>query len=174
MKDNFEKAFAAVLKHEGGYSAHPMDPGGMTNLGVTRTVWQHWVGHKVSEDQMRALTPEDVKPLYHANFWRAVRADELPSGVDYVVFDAAVNSGPVRATRWAQAVAGVEQDGKMGPRTLAAIKKADPEQFILDYCSRRLGFMQRLPIWSVFGKGWRRRVTEAQAAAIELANKGVS
>lgn len=174
MRENFDKAFDAVLKHEGGYSAHPMDPGGMTNLGVTRTVWQHWVGGKVTEAEMRALTPADVKPLYYANFWRAIRGDDLPNGVDYTVFDAAVNSGPVRAIRWAQAVAGAEQDGKMGPKTVAAIKAMDPEQFILDYCSKRLGFMQRLPIWKVFGKGWRNRVTEVQIAAIGLAHKGVS
>ena len=174
MKENFWKAFSAVLKHEGGYVNHPLDPGGMTNLGVTRAAWQSWVGRKVTEDEMRRLTPEDVSLFYRNRYWDAVRGDELPSGIDYVVFDAAVNSGPSRAIKWAQAVAGVTQDGRIGPRTLAAIQAVNPDQFVQQYCSRRLGFMQRLPIWKAFGKGWRNRVTEVQAAALRLANEGVS
>ncbi len=168
MRENFRRAFEAVLKHEGGYSAHPLDPGGVTNLGVTKNVWQHWVGHRVSNDQMLALTKEDVEPLYRAHFWDRIRGDELPSGIDYVIFDAAVNSGPTRAIRWAQQVVGVEQDAKLGPRTMAAIQKADRHKFIDDYCLRRLGFMQRLPIWTTFGKGWRRRVDEVEVAARAL------
>lgn len=174
MKENFERAFKAVLKHEGGYVNHPLDPGGMTNLGVTRAAWQSWTGRKVTEAEMRDLTPEDVSLFYRKRYWDAIRGDELPTGVDYVVFDAAVNSGPPRATRWAQAVAGVEQDGSFGPKTIAAIRSMDRQKFIEDYCARRLGFMQRLPIWKVFGKGWRNRVDEVRVSALGLAHKGVS
>lgn len=174
MKENFWKAFAAVLKHEGGYVNHPLDPGGMTNLGVTRAAWQSWTGRKVAEDEMRALTPEDVSEFYRRRYWDAIRGDELPSGVDYAMFDAAVNSGPARAIRWAQAVARVDQDGKIGAKTLEAVKAADPEKFIEAYCSQRLGFMKRLPIWKTFGRGWRTRVTDVQIAAVGLAYKGVS
>jgi lysozyme family protein len=169
MRENFRRAFEAMLKHEGGYSAHPLDPGGVTNLGVTKTVWQNWVGFKVSNDQMRALTKEDVEPLYRANFWNRVRGDELPSGIDYVMFDAAVNSGPVRAIKWAQQVLRLDPDGKIGPKTMAAIQKCDHEKFIDDYCVRRLGFMQRLPIWTTFGRGWKRRVDEVEIEAKKLA-----
>lgn len=174
MKGNFWKAFNATLKHEGGYANHILDPGGMTNLGVTRKVWESWVGRKVTEDEMRKLTPEDVSTLYRRRYWDAVRGDQLLSGVDYVMFDAAVNSGPLRAIRWAQAVVGVEQDGKIGPRTVAAINTFNPEIFIIEYCKRRLGFMQRLPIWKTFGRGWRNRVTDVQIAALGMAKTGVS
>ena len=63
MKENFETALKALLKHEGGYVNHPVDPGGMTNLGVTRRVWEEYVGHAVDEQTMRGLTPEAVAPL---------------------------------------------------------------------------------------------------------------
>ena len=49
MKENFDKALELLLKHEGGYVNHPSDPGGITNLGVTKKVYEDWVGHEVTE-----------------------------------------------------------------------------------------------------------------------------
>ena len=100
---------------------HPKDPGGMTNLGCTKKVWEEHCGHEVDEKTMRALTPADVAPLYKTKYWDKVRGDELPSGVDYAVFDAAINSGPGRAAKWLQTCVGVEPDGGIGPKTLAAV-----------------------------------------------------
>ena len=71
MKENFEVALKALLKHEGGFVNHPADPGGMTNLGVTKKVWEEFVGHAVDEQAMRNLTPETVAPLYKKQIGRA-------------------------------------------------------------------------------------------------------
>jgi lysozyme family protein len=161
MKENFDSALAHVLKHEGGYVNHPADPGGMTNLGVTKRVWEEWVGHDVDEKTMRSLTPEMVGSLYKKKYWDKVKGDDLPSGVDYVVFDAAVNSGPGRAAKWLQACIGVEQDGGIGPKTLAAVKAFEGD-LIGDYNKRRLSFLTDLPHWGTFGKGWSRRVASVQ------------
>ena len=38
------------------------DPGGMTNLGVTKRVYEAWVGKEVDESDMRALI-QDVGPI---------------------------------------------------------------------------------------------------------------
>jgi lysozyme family protein len=162
MKQNFESAFAHVLKSEGGFVNHPADPGKITNLGVTQRVWEEWVGHDVDEKTMRGLTPEMVKPLYKQKYWDRVRGDDLPSGVDYVVFDAAVNSGTGRAAKWLQACVGVEQDGGIGPKTLAAVNAFDAKQLIEDYNKRRLSFLMDLKHWDVFGRGWSRRVASVQ------------
>jgi lysozyme family protein len=162
MKENFDEVLAHVLKHEGGYVSHPADPGGRTNLGVTQRVWEEWVGHDVDEKTMRGLTPEMVKPLYKQKYWDRVRGDDLPSGVDYVVFDTAVNSGVGRAARFLQACVGVEQDGGIGPKTLAAVNAFDAKQLIEDYNKRRLSFLMDLKHWSVFGRGWSRRVASVQ------------
>jgi lysozyme family protein len=161
MKSNFEAAFAHVLKSEGGFVNHPDDPGKATNLGVTQRVWEEWVGHDVDEKTMRSLTPEMVGPLYKKKYWDKVKGDDLPSGVDYVVFDAAVNSGPGRAAKWLQACIGVEQDGGIGPKTLAAVKAFEGD-LIGDYNKRRLSFLTDLPHWGTFGKGWSRRVASVQ------------
>lgn len=165
MKENFDDALKAVLHHEGGFVNHPKDPGGMTNLGCTKRVWEEWVGHPVDEKAMRALTPEDVAPLYKKKYWDAVRGDDLPDGVDYIVFDTAINSGPGRAIKFLQGCVGADMDGALGPKTMAAVRAADPKQLVEDYAKRRLSFLQDLPTWGTFGKGWSRRVAEVENTA---------
>lgn len=168
MKDNFDAALKAILHHEGGFSDHPQDPGGMTNLGVTKRVWEEWVGHEVDEKTMRGLTPEIVGPMYKAKYWDKIKGDDLPAGVDYCVFDAAVNSGPGRAVKWLQGCVGVDQDGGIGPKTLAAVAAFDPKELVEDYAKRRLSFLMDLKTWPTFGKGWGRRVAEVQTSASSM------
>jgi lysozyme family protein len=168
MKANFESALKAILHHEGGFVNHPSDPGGMTNLGVTKRVWEEWVGHEVDEKQMRALTHAIVGPVYKAKYWDKIKGDDLPEGVDYCVVDAAVNSGPGRAAKWLQSCVGVEPDGGIGPKTLAAVAAFDPAELVEDYAKRRLSFLMDLPHWGTFGKGWGRRVAEVQTVASSM------
>ena len=168
MKDNFDLCLKLILAHEGGYVHHSQDPGGRTNLGVTQRVWEEWTGHEVDEKQMRALTPELVAPLYKRKYWDAIRGDELVSGVDYCVFDVAVNSGPGRAIKFLQSCVGVTVDGGFGPRTLDAVNKQDPERLIELYCAKRLEFLQALKTFEIFGKGWSRRVAEVKEKALAM------
>ena len=159
-----------MLAHEGGYVHHEKDPGGRTNHGVTQRVWEEWVGHEVDEKQMRALTHEMVAPLYKRKYWDAVRADDLVDGVDYCVFDVAVNSGPGRAIKFLQSCVGVTADGGFGPATMAAVKKSeeDPARLIELYCAKRLEFLQSLKTFEPFGKGWSRRVQEVKDKALKM------
>ena len=159
-----------MLAHEGGYVDHPQDPGGRTNLGVTQRVWEEWLGRPVSEKEMRALTPMMVKPLYKRKYWDACRADDLVAGVDYAVFDVAVNSGPGRAVKFLQSCVDVTIDGGFGPATLAAVKKAEenPTRLIELYCAKRLEFLQSLRTFETFGKGWSRRVQEVKDKALKM------
>jgi lysozyme family protein len=166
---NWEKAFQAVLKHEGGFVNHPRDPGGMTNLGVTKKVWEDFVGREVDEREMRALTPDVVKPLYKKNYWDKIKGDQLPSGVDYAAYDLAVNSGTGRAAKYLQQIAGVHADGVIGPKSMEAILACDPVQTVDAICDMRLDFLQRLPTWNTFGKGWGRRVEEVKAIGLQMA-----
>ena len=154
MKENFEVALKALLKHEGGFVNHPADPGGMTNLGVTKKVWEEFVGHAVDEQAMRSLTPETVAPLYKKRYWDAVHGDDLPSGVDLCVFDCAVNCGVSRSVRFLQHSVGAVEDGVMGPDTLARVTKSLPNKLIADFCAQREMFYKGLPTFGDFGKGW--------------------
>lgn len=170
MQSNFESSLEKLLAHEGGFVNHPDDPGGMTNLGVTKQVWEEWVGHPVAEKEMRNLTPVMVGPLYKRKYWDACHADELISGLDYCVFDVAVNSGVGRAIKLLQSCVGATPDGGYGSITNALVKKAEqePAKLIEAYCAKRLEFLQLLKAFPVFGKGWTRRVEEVKAEALKM------
>ena len=170
MQSNFDRCLALILKHEGGYVHHELDPGGRTNLGVTQRVWEEWVGHPVTEKEMRNLTPTMVTPLYKRKYWDACRCDDLVSGLDYCVFDVAVNSGPGRAIKFLQSCVGATPDGGFGSITLALTKKAEaePAKLIEAYCFVRLEFLKSLKTWPTFGKGWERRVNEVEAEALKM------
>jgi lysozyme family protein len=178
MRDNFDYCLKAVLKHEGGYVDDRRDTGGATNLGCTKKVWEEWVGHEVTKDDIRALTVADVSPLYKKRYWDVVKGDELPSGVDYVMFDCAINSGTGRAAKIAQKICGVAQDGAIGPASLAAIRDyvahEGATEFVHDYCDARLQFLQALPTFEHFGKGWSKRVNEVNIGALDLVRLGDS
>ncbi len=168
MKENFDDALAAVLEHEGGFVNHPKDPGGMTNLGVTKRVWETWVGKTVSEADMRALTPATVAPMYRKQYWDAVKGDELPSGLDYLMFDFAINAGVSRAIRTMQKAIGTTPDGAIGPKTMQALRDAGPDALIAKFSDEKEAFYRSLPTFATFGKGWLRRVAEVKSHAVTL------
>ena len=165
MKSTFDPALRLLLRHEGGFVNHHSDPGGMTNLGVTKAVWDAHTGKDASEADMRALTPEAVQPVYKARYWDAIQGDALPYGLDYCIFDCAVNSGPGRAIKLLQYVLYTKVDGVLGKHTLAALQRADPTGLIEDYSQKRLDFLKSLPTWPTFGTGWGQRVSEVELEA---------
>lgn len=169
MKGNFDKCMGWLLVHEGGYVDHKHDPGGATNLGVTHKVWAKWIGKEsVSKDEIKALTVKQVMPLYKAKYWDRVKGDELPSGVDWAVFDIAVNSGTGRAGKFLQEAVGAKPDGVIGPMTMALVKKSDPKTVVKKIYKRRQAFYESLSNFKHFGKGWTRRNDETYHQALDL------
>jgi lysozyme family protein len=122
----------------------------------------------VDTKTMKALTPADVGPLYKLKNWDKVKGEDLPSGVDYVVFDAAINSGPGRAAKWLQACVNVYADGIIGDKTIQAVRNKDAKELIDAYCAYRLAYLKMLQTWQTFGKGWERRVKEVNATALSM------
>lgn len=166
MNSNFQQSLAQVLKSEGGFVDNPRDPGGATNKGVTLAVYQAFKRNQnLTADDLKNISDDDVQAIYKRKYWDLVQADFLPIGLDYCVFDAAVNSGPGRAAKWLQACVGTDQDGSIGPLTLDAVRKADKIELINDYCQRRLAYLQELDNWQYFGRGWENRVNYVKAVA---------
>jgi lysozyme family protein len=168
MKHNWDEALRHILKYEGGYVNHPADPGGMTNLGVTKRVWEEWTGNPATEADMRALTPEMVGPLYKTRYWDAVRADDLPSGVDLCVFDCAVNAGVGRASKFLQQAVGVAADGQIGPKTVEATTAKPADEIVAKFCDLREAHYKSLSTFATFGKGWMRRLASVESEAQTL------
>ena len=165
MISNWQKSFELMLKSEGGYVNNPADPGGMTNLGVTKATWENWVGRESDEAEMRGLTPEKVEPMYKKKFWDAVRSDELPVGLDYLMFDFAVNAGAGRAIKTLQTAVGVTPDGGFGPMTMAAVQATDPVELIERFSQAKEDFYRSLTTFATFGKGWLNRVADVKVKA---------
>ena len=167
----FRACLPVVLSHEGGYVDDPHDPGGATNKGVTlataRAFGLDMDGDgDVDKADVRALTVEAVGPVYHRGYWLASSADACAPGLDYMVFDCAVNQGVGRATKFLQRVAGVADDGMVGPVTLKAVAALNARKAVFAYADLRDAHYRSLPTFGRFGKGWLRRLAEVKAKAL--------
>jgi len=171
MNYNYDHCLEMLLEHEGGFVNHPKDPGGITNLGITKKVYEDWVGHSVSKQDMENLTRKDVAPIYKKNYWDRGRCDDLPSGVDWSVFDWGVNSGMSRAAKALQKIVAVKADGGIGPMTLQAVANFKPEILINKMHSNRQNFYEKLQTFEAFGRGWTRRNNQTKEAALEMMQK---
>ena len=173
MADHFDAALAVVLHHEGGFVNHPKDPGGMTNLGVTRWTWESWTGRAATEAEMRALTPAMVAPLYRKRYWDENRCGRMHPALALCVFDFGVNAGPARAARYLQRLVGAKQDGDVGQATLMAaadfVEREGAASAVRGYQALRETYYRQLPTFATFGRGWLRRVREVQDTALEWA-----
>ena len=173
MKDNFEACLAHVLQSEGLWADHPKDPGGATMKGVTLATYRKYKPG-ATKAQLRAISDADLAMIYRGGYWNLVKGDDLPAGLDLVAFDAAVNSGPGRGARWLQEALGVNPDGVIGPKTIAAANAAHKDAVIDRACDLRLGFLRQLGTWKTFGKGWTRRVEDVRDTASKMAAEHVT
>ncbi len=180
------KNFAACMKHvlifEGGKVDDPHDPGGRTNQGVIQRVYDGWRERNGKPQQaVYRMTVSERDAIYREGYWNQIRGDRLPAGIDIVVFDGAVNSGPHQAVKWLQRALMVARiDGVVGPATLAAVDAhPDHDALVAAMCQRRLAFLKALKTWGRFGKGWFsrveqvRKIGQAWAAGANDEGKGV-
>lgn len=158
VASNFDQALDMVLKHEGGYVNHPNDPGGPTNFGITLATYRKYISPAASAADVRNMGLDDAKVIYRKAYWNALGCDQLPSGIDYAIFDYGVNSGVSRASRVLKAV---------------KEKGGGTAQIINAICNERLAFLKRLSTWNTFGNGWSRRVSEVRASALKMADNKV-
>ena len=169
MEANFFKSLEMVLKHEGGFVDHPEDPGGATNKGITHKTYSDFLGRPLEdEDELKNIPDEHVQLIYKQGYWDKVKGDNLPSGVDFAIFDWAVNSGPSRAAKALQKAVGAIADGAIGPKTLAAVEAADAAEIIKAVADEREAFYKSLRTFNTFGKGWLRRNKETRDFALEM------
>lgn len=151
---NFEQAFERLLGHEGGFVDHPEDPGGATRWGITQRIARK---HGYTGN-MRNFPVEEARRIARAEYWDKVRADDVPDALRFDLFDGAYNSGPPQAIKWLQRAAGADDDGIIGPKTLTAVRAANPHLLAKRYNGHRLQFMTDLKTWPTFGRGWTRRI----------------
>ncbi|WP_130617983.1 glycoside hydrolase family 108 protein [Dyella amyloliquefaciens] len=160
---NFAACLSLTLVYEGGWSNDPNDPGRATMCGITQAVYDDYRDScHLPRQSVRLSTPVERATIYRNRYWMQAGCNGMPAGVDYAVFDFAVNSGVGRAIKTLQQLLQITSDGIAGPATLAAVAR-----FIDRYgahaltdciCQARLKFMESLPGFARYGNGWRSRV----------------
>ncbi len=176
MQYNWERSIKEVLRHEGGFQADERDPGnangGATNLGITLNTYRSYRNNPhLTADDLRHIPIGEVYDIYKTRYWDKVRGDQLPSGIDFLVFDFGVNAGVGRAAKMLQNLVGVPADGGIGPQTLRAtseVYEENPEQLIVAYTDARAEYYQSLPHFPTFGRGWLRRTKESEDIALSM------
>lgn len=173
---NYPTCLAHILRHEGGWANHPNDPGGATMRGVIQRVYDGYRDlNKLSRRSVRMIEDRELQEIYRKQYWNAIRGDELPVGIDLVVFDQAVNSGPVQSAKWLQRALGVTADGHIGAATLDALLQNGAHEAIVNHmCDQRLTFLKSLrggALWKTFGVGWARRVADVRMHGVAMAKQ---
>jgi lysozyme family protein len=151
MLVNFQKALNFTLEYEGGWSLNPHDPGGATMRGITRVTLSHELGRMATLTELRNISPELVASIYRKKYWNLIGANDLPPGVDLMLFDIAVNMGGGRAEQWDEATHNLQ-----------------PKVRITRLNELRMGFWRRLATWAYFGRGWTRREVACKALALNM------
>ena len=172
MTGNFKQCLALVLKSEGGFVNHPSDPGGMTNLGVTKRVWEEYTGHEADEKIMRGLTPEKVAPLYEQRYWRPCYGEVLPRGLDFLCFSFGINAGCGRSVKLLQQSLGVVSDGIIGPRVMQNIRESNVTDIIKVFSESRREYYRTLKQFPIFGRGWIARTDKEEQEGLQMAKNG--
>jgi lysozyme family protein len=168
-QSNFNASLRRVLAHEGRFTDHPADPGGPTNFGITIGDYRKYVKSDATAAEVRAMRIEDAEEIYRTKYWQVLRCDDLPSGIDYAVFDYGVNSGVSRAGKVLGRLLGIPADSATINETIiAAASRSDAKYLITAICDERLAFLKGLKTWPVFGVGWGRRVSEVRSAALAM------
>lgn len=162
MLANLTTALRLSTGHEGGYSNHPKDPGGPTNHGITQGTLSAFLGRRATIDDVKNLSLKTAASIYVKQYWRPINGDELPSGLDYAVFDFYINSGKPAITIL-QEVVGAAPDGVVGLKTMNAIRdyiaRNSINRLIDAYCDARMKYLRKLRTFKTFGRGWTIRVT---------------
>lgn len=182
---NFTPSLQCVLVHEGGKDDDAIDPGGRTAYGVIqRRYTQYRKSKGLPSQDVWKISPNERTEIYDIYYWRVIRGDELPAGLDYCVFDACVNSGDGQAAKWLQralndqraksGLGPIAVDGRVGDGTIQAANEIDDVDAVIGFMSdRRIAMLRNLKTFYRFGKGWTRRVSEVKKLAQAVARGSV-
>jgi lysozyme family protein len=183
MKETFEVWCNRAFDYEGRvYENVAGDRGGPTKWGITIGRVADIKGVKLPKsgtaaynrlvDDLKALSPDDIKEIYKRDYWDAVRGDDLPPGVDFAVADFGLNSGPSRAAKYLCRCLGLKQSGTLNNEAIQAAKRTDTDDLVNTYCDARAEFLEGIvrlsPSQAKFRKGWLSRVRDVRARSLKL------
>ena len=173
MLNNFEKSLQYVLASEGLFTDNPLDSGGATMKGITLDTYRLFKKNThLTPNDLKNISDADISTIYLNQYWNACRCSELPSGIDYCVFDASVNMGYGRATKILQESCGATPDGALGSISMALIRQSDRNLLIKTFSEKKEAFYKSIvankPSQSIFLKGWLARIESVKNNAVKI------
>lgn len=162
---NFPACLDVILQSEGGFTTSLKDGTVATNMGITLATLSTWLGRPASVAEIKALTVDTASQIYKRNYWDAVCGDQLPAGLDLLVFDCAVNQGTATAARILRDSLSVTKDGVIGPATLATVANANIPKLIDRVVQLRADIYHGLHLFPLYGAGWMARLYRTAALA---------
>lgn len=168
---DFLTAYSVTAQHEGGWVKDSADRGGETYAGIARKFHPHWHGWAIVDavkSKKRGQFIDNptlrmhVKSFYRTEFWNKMHGDLIKSQrVAGFIYDWFVNSGALGIKKAQQAI-GVVADGKVGPKTLAAINKQSEAELMDQLITARIRFVTSIvianPSQQKFLNGWLNRI----------------
>lgn len=167
MSENSLKAINKVLAIEGGFVNNPLDAGGATNFGITKKVYEDFVGRTVSVSEIENMPQGDAYQIYKENYWDAIGGDYITEfSVAYIIFDQSVNGGVSHALKQACKTVGIPETGGVNTFVISSINSYDPFMFVTEYSMNSEdfynGIVSRNPSQEVFIIGWLNRVNKVR------------
>jgi len=152
VNKGFSRALEFVLRHEGAYVNDPQDPGGETNMGISKRAYPAL--------DIANLTRNQAAAIYRADYWDRMQCDKFPEPLAIILFDSGVNQGTNAAVKMLQKALRVTQDGIIGPMTIGAAQGADIKGMVAQFAAER-GYRYGSTLnFERFGRGWMRRLIE--------------
>lgn len=159
---DFDIAFERMYRNEGGFQDDPNDRGnwtsGIIGKGELKGTKMGISAMSYPNLDIKELSYGAVKTIYLTDWWNKYEIYQLPDALRYQMFDAAINHGFVNSVKLLQYAANVKADGIIGPITRNALFEIDENDLLLRFLAERLVFMTHISTWSIYGKGWARRI----------------
>lgn len=176
-RDTISKSLEFLSADEGEFTNRPLkdDPGGPTKYGVTAATLGAYrkLGRSATAEEVKNLTKQEADRIAVDKYASPIRYDDLPAGIDYMLLNMAYMSGPAQATKLAQELLEVAQDGQMGKITIDALYNVDPVDFIKSYVDRYMKYLKSLKNWKANSRGWTYRITGQDPKGIFKSKPGV-
>lgn len=159
----------SLLTFEGIDSNHPLDRGGQTHYGLTLAAYQSYRPGSSWAD-LCTLSFDDVVDITTEIYaLRPGFAKIQDPFVMWGVIDAAINSGPVEATKQLQRAVGVLPDGIFGRHTEEAVNNTNPERMFRRLIAHRIRHYGRIirndRLQAAFAAGWMERAAQLLESA---------
>lgn len=167
-----DKFISYIKSWEGGYANDPRDSGGPTNKGITIATFRSVFGQSKTIDDLKNMTDEQWWKVFKTKFWDKYKADNInDEWLRYLLVDWLWGSG-----KWAiikvQKYLGLNPDGIVGPKTIAAINDKDPKELFTSLWKLRSDYLYSISKGKnrVFLKGWLRRLNGIQYGKLITSN----